>query len=349
MNKKAFITGITGQDGAWLAGLLLAKGYEVYGGVRRTSTKNYWRLDVLGIRDEINFVEFDLMEYSNMLSTIRDIQPDEFYNLAAQSFVGTSFDQPIYTGEIDGMAVAKILDIIKTVSPHTRFYQASTSEMFGGTEFSEGEKLSEKSYFHPRSPYGVAKLYAHWMTANYRESYNLFACAGILFNHESELRGEEFVTRKITKHVAAHLYTEGKAGILYLGNLDARRDWGYAPEYVEGMWLMLQREIPSDYVLATGESYSIKQFVESVYRQAGITIRWEGVGINTLGYDVNNSVNGPLIAVDPKFYRPAEVNVLIGDSQKAFLELGWQSRTGLDMLAKTMLDFDFELLTGGNN
>ncbi|MEM1312722.1 MAG: GDP-mannose 4,6-dehydratase [Patescibacteria group bacterium] len=334
---KAFITGVTGQDGAWLTKLLLEKGYTVYGGVRRNSRRNLSSLEFLGVQDKIKLVDFDLTEYSNIFETIKDIQPDEFYNLAAQSFVATSFKQPILTSLTDGIAIAYILDILKTISPKTKFYQASTSEMFGKVQ---EIPQTERTPLHPRSPYGVAKLYAHWLTINYRESYDMFTSSGILFNHESELRGPEFVTRKITINVAKR-YT-GQGEILELGNLDAKRDWGYAKEYVEGMYLMLQAEKPDDYVLATGETTSIRDFVNKTFSVIDIDIKWEGEGVNEQGF--NSKTGELLVKVNPKFYRPAEVELLIGDASKAEAKLGWKAQTSISQLTEIMVKSDIDQL-----
>jgi GDPmannose 4,6-dehydratase len=335
--KSAFITGVNGQDGAWLAKLLLEKGYKVYGGIRRTSRQNFYRLEFLGIKDQVEFVEFDLLDYSNIYQAIRDTKPDEFYNLAAQSFVGTSFKQPISTGMIDGMGVAYILDILHTISPNTKFYQASTSEMFGKVH---EIPQTENTPLHPRSPYGVAKVYAHWMTVNYRESYDMFACSGILFNHESELRGPEFVTRKITKNVAT--WTTDNPEVLSLGNMDAQRDWGYAKEYVEGMWRMLQADEPDTYVLATNQTTTIRDFVNKAFAVIGKTIRWEGTGTDEKGYDEETGTL--MVQVNPKFYRPAEVELLIGDPAKAKEKLGWEAKVNIDQLAEIMVKNDIEQL-----
>lgn len=335
--KKAFITGITGQDGAWLAKYLLENGYQVYGGVRRTSTFNAWRLDFLGITKQIKMVEFDLLDYSNIYTAIQETQPDEFYNLAAQSFVGTSFRQPISTGMIDGMGVAYILDVLKTISPQTKFYQASTSEMFGKVQ---EIPQKETTPFYPRSPYGCAKLYAHWMTVNYRESYDMFTTSGILFNHESELRGPEFVTRKITLNVAARFH--GQTEVLELGNLDAERDWGYAKEYVEGMYLMLQAKTPDTFVLATGQTTKIRVFVEKAFAVIDRQIRWEGQGEQEQGFDAKTGEL--LVRVNPQFFRPAEVDLLIGDPSKAITELGWQPQTDISQLAEIMVKSDIQHL-----
>ena len=269
MSKKAIVTGITGQDGAYLAKLLLEKGYEVYGAYRRSASANVWRLDEMGIADEIKMISLELLEYSNIQKAIDKVQPDEFYNLAAQSFVGTSFDQPLYTADVDGLAVTRILEAIRTVNPRIHFYQASTSEMFGKVQ---AVPQSETTPFYPRSPYGVAKLYGHWITVNYRESFGLHASSGILFNHESPLRGMEFVTRKITSSLAR--ITHGQQQVLELGNMDAKRDWGFAGDYVEGMYLMLQQEQPDDYVLATGETYPVRECVTLASQAAVCDLDW---------------------------------------------------------------------------
>ncbi|MGE3609191.1 MAG: GDP-mannose 4,6-dehydratase [Bacteriovoracaceae bacterium] len=333
MTKKAFITGITGQDGAYLAKLLLEKGYHVFGGVRRSSSNPFERLSRLGIKEEIQFVNFDLLEQSNISKVIEEIKPDEFYNLGAQSFVGASFEQPIYTSYATGMSVAYILESLRRYSPGTRYYQASTSEMFGKVVETP---QSEKTPFYPRSPYGVAKLYAHWLTINYRESYNMFNCSGILFNHESPLRGEEFVTRKITVGIA-----EIKHGIrkkIELGNLYAKRDWGFAGDFVEGMWKMVNHSVPDDYVLATGETHSIKEFVDLAFACAEIPLRWEGEGINEKAY--HGKTGEVLLEINPQFYRPAEVDLLIGDPTKAKTRLNWNPKMGFQDLVKLMTESD---------
>lgn len=333
--KVAFVTGITGQDGAWLAKHLLSLDYKVYGGFRRTSSKNPWRLKALGIEEQIILVEFDLLDYSNIYNCIKEFQPDEFYNLAAQSFVGTSFKQPISTSMVDGMGVTYILDILQTLSPQTKFYQASTSEMFG---LVQEIPQRETTPLHPRSPYGVAKLYAHWMTVNYRESYNMFATSGILFNHESELRGPEFVTRKITLKVAQHY--RGDTAPLEIGNMDAKRDWGYAKEYVEGMYKIMQAEKADTFVLATGQTTSIRDFIEKSYKVIDREIIWKGYGSDEKGYD--SKTNQLLVKVNPIFYRPAEVELLIGDPTKANDVLGWKAETNIDKLAQIMVKNDID-------
>lgn len=318
MKKRALITGITGQDGAYLAQLLLSKGYEVFGTFRRTSTINTKRLNYLGIQDHIKLIPCDLLDMGNIIKVLNEVQPHEVYNLAAQSFVGVSFEQPVVTGEITGLGVTRLLDAIKLADDEIRFYQASTSEMFGQVQ---EIPQNEKTPFYPRSPYGIAKLYAHWMTVNYRESYNMYACSGILFNHESPLRGEEFVTRKITQTVAR--IRHGQENELRLGNLDAKRDWGYAPEYVEAMWLMLQKGKPEDFVVATGEAHTVREFVEAAFSY--VDLDWKDY-----------------VVVDPAFYRPAEVELLIGDCSKAKEKLGWQPKIKFEDLVGLMVEADLK-------
>ncbi len=337
MAKKAFITGITGQDGPFLAQLLLQKGYEVYGGIRRATRPDMGNLEFLGIDKEVKMVEVDLIEYSNLYNVISELKPDEFYNLAAQSFVETSFQLPILTTHTNSLGVAYILDIIKTFSSKTKFYQASTSEMFGKVRETP---QTEETPFYPRSPYGISKLYSHWLTINYRESYNLFSVAGILFNHESELRGKHFVTRKITQHVAK--LSKGEKNILELGNLNASRDWGYAKEYVEGMYLMMQAKEPDTFVLATGKTTSVRDFVECAFKVIGIDVRWDGEGVNEKGYDKKSGAL--LVQVNPKFYRPAEVDILLGDASKAKKILGWEPKVSMSDLAEIMVNNDIALL-----
>lgn len=335
MTKIAVITGITGQDGAYLAELLLDKGYKVYGTYRRTSSVNFWRIDELGIKNHPNFhlVEYDLTDLSSSIRLLETSKATEVYNLAAQSFVGVSFDQPVTTAEITGIGPLNLLEAIRIVNPKIRFYQASTSEMFGKVQ---AIPQKEDTPFYPRSPYGVAKLYAHWMTINYRESYDIFASSGILFNHESPLRGQEFVTRKITDSVAK--IKLGKLDVLELGNMDAKRDWGFAKEYVEGMWLMLQAEAPDTFVLATNRTETVRDFVSMAFKAAGIELRFEGKDENEIGIDV---VSGKtLVRVNPKFYRPAEVELLIGDPEKAKRLLGWEPATSLEELCKMMVEAD---------
>jgi len=333
--KKALITGITGQDGAYLAQLLLEKGYEVTGTYRRSSSVNFWRIEELGIEAHPNLklVEYDLTDLSSSIRLMQSAQPDEVYNLAAQSFVGVSFEQPIATASITALGAVNLLEAIRIVNPKARFYQASTSEMFGKVQ---AIPQVEDTPFYPRSPYGVAKLYAHWMTVNYRESYGIFGSSGILFNHESPLRGREFVTRKITDAVAKIVLN--KLDVLELGNLDAKRDWGYAKEYVEGMWRILQAEQPDTFILATNRTETVRDFVSMAFKGAGITVEFKGKGENETGHC---SRSGKLlVCVSPKFYRPAEVELLIGDPGKAMRELGWEPKTTLEQLCQMMVDAD---------
>jgi GDPmannose 4,6-dehydratase len=333
--KRALITGITGQDGAYLAQLLLEKGYHVTGTFRRSSSVNFWRIAELGIEHHPNLslVEYDLTDLSSSIRLIESARPDEVYNLAAQSFVGVSFEQPVTTASITGLGAVNLLEAIRIVNPKARFYQASTSEMFGKVQ---AVPQIESTPFYPRSPYGVAKLYAHWMTVNYRESYGIFGSSGILFNHESPLRGREFVTRKITDSVAKIVLN--KLDLLELGNLDAKRDWGYAREYVEGMWRMLQVDQPDTYVLATNRTETVRDFVTMAFRGAGIAIEWKGQGEGETGHC--GRTGKLLVRVSPKFYRPAEVDLLIGDPAKAQRELGWQANTTLEQLCQMMVDAD---------
>ncbi|KZD01041.1 GDP-mannose 4,6-dehydratase [Oceanibaculum pacificum] len=338
--KTAFVTGVLGQDGAYLSKLLLEKGYKVYGAYRRSASVNRWRLKRLGIDREVEMVPFELLEYSNIQRCIARIRPDEFYNLAAQSFVGVSFEQPVFTGEVDGIAVARILEAIQTVSPETRFYQASTSEMFGRVQ---SPTQSETTPFHPRSPYGVAKLYGHWITVNFRDSFGLHASSGILFNHESPLRGREFVTRKITAAFAERV--EGGDQVLALGNLDAERDWGYAGDYVRGIHQMLQQDRPGDYVLATGRKTNVRAFVEAAAAACGYRIAWEGEGAQTVGRDARSG--RVLVRIDPNLRRPAEVDELVGDYSKARRLLGWQPSVSLEQLVEMMVREDLAALRRG--
>jgi GDPmannose 4,6-dehydratase len=335
MLKKALVTGITGQDGSYLSKLLLEKGYEVYGTYRRSASTNLWRLDELGITDDIQLVSFDLLEYSNIRRVVEKVAPSEFYNLAAQSFVATSFEQPLYTADVDGLGVTRILESIRDVNPQIRFYQASTSEMFG---LVQQTPQSENTPFYPRSPYGVAKLYAHWMTVNYRESYNIHASSGILFNHESPMRGQEFVTRKITTAFAR--IKQGSQQFLELGNLDALRDWGFAGDFVEGMWRMLQQPVADDYVLATGVTTKVRDFVQLVASFAGFELEWKGSGVNEVGIDTKTGQT--MVKVSPAFYRPAEVDLLLGDPGKAKTVLGWNPKVQLSELAQMMVEADLK-------
>ena len=332
---RAVVTGITGQDGAYLSQLLLEKGYTVFGTYRRTSSVNFWRLDELGITDHPNLelVEYDLTDLSSTIRLLVKAEPQEVYNLAAQSFVGVSFEQPITTAEITGLGALNLLEAIRAVDPAIRFYQASTSEMFGKVQ---AVPQSESTPFYPRSPYGVAKLFAHWSTINYRESYSIFGASGILFNHESPLRGKEFVTRKITDGIAR--IKLGTQDVLELGNLDAKRDWGYAAEYVEGMWRMLQTDEPDTFVLATGITVSVRDFVRLACQAADIDVAFEGSGESEIGVDV--ATGKPIILVNPAFYRPAEVDLLVGDARKAAQVLGWQASTSLEAMCRIMLEAD---------
>jgi GDPmannose 4,6-dehydratase len=333
--KKALITGITGQDGAYLAQLLLEKGYEVTGTYRRSSSVNFWRIEELGIQNhpQLKLVEYDLTDLSSSLRLVQSCDPDEIYNLAAQSFVGVSFEQPIATAAITGIGPVHLLEAIRIVKPGARFYQASTSEMFGKVQ---AIPQVESTPFYPRSPYGVAKLYAHWMTVNYRESYGIFGSSGILFNHESPLRGREFVTRKITDSVAK--IVQNKLDVLELGNLDAKRDWGYAREYVEGMWRILQADHPDTYVLATNRTETVRDFVTMAFKGAGVAVDWRGQGEAETGHCANTGKL--LVRISPKFYRPAEVDLLIGDPSKAMRELGWEPKTTLEQLCQMMVEAD---------
>lgn len=333
--KNALVTGVTGQDGAYLVQFLLEKGYFVYGAYRRTSSVNFWRLEELGVFNHPNLklVEFDLTDLSSAISVISKCQLVEVYNLAAQSFVGVSFEQPGTTAQITGLGAMNLLEAIRLINPKIRFYQAGTSEMFGKVQQIPQTELTP---FYPRSPYGVAKLFAHWMAINYRESYDMFACNGILFNHESPLRGREFVTRKITDTVAK--IALGKADVLKLGNLDAKRDWGYAKEYVDGMWRMLQQDVPDTYVLATGRTETVREFTKLAFRAIDIELEFTGVGELERGID--RKTGRTLVTVDSAFYRPAEVDLLIGDSIKALNLLGWKSNTALEDLCKMMVDAD---------
>ncbi len=333
--KHAIITGISGQDGAYLAENLLARGYTVYGTYRRTSSVNFWRIEELGIAQDpqLKLVEYDLTDMGSAIRLIETSGATEIYNLAAQSFVGVSFDQPITTGVITGLGAAYLLEAIRTVNKDIRFYQASTSEMFGKVQ---AIPQVESTPFYPRSPYGVAKLYAHWLTVNYRESFGIFGTSGILFNHESPLRGREFVTRKITDTVAK--IAHGKAEVLELGNLDAKRDWGFARDYVEGMRRMLQHDTPDTYVLATNRAETVRRFVELAFAEIGVELDWRGSKDSETGID---RATGKLrVRVNPAFYRPAEVDLLIGDPAKAAAELGWTPEVGLEELARLMVAAD---------
>ncbi len=346
MKNVALITGITGQDGSYLAEFLLEKGYEVHGLIRRHSISNTERIDHL-IASPYHKVKFflhfaDTTDSSNLMRLIAEIKPTEVYNLAAQSHVGISFDVPEYTAEATGVSTLKLLEAIRVNGGNCRYYQASTSELFGGIP--ETAPQSETTPFYPKSPYGVAKLYSYWITVNYRESYNMFACNGILFNHESPRRGENFVTRKITLAIANMM--AGKQEKLTLGNMDAKRDWGFAGDYVEGMWMILQNDKPCDYVLATNETHTVRQFVEAAFEELGISIRWEGKGVDEKGYDAETGKL--LVDINPEFYRPAEVEFLWGDPTKAETELGWKRKVDFRGLVSMMMDADMKAITGKN-
>ncbi len=332
---KAIITGITGQDGAYLAELLLEKGYTVYGTFRRTSSVNFWRIEELGIdkNPNLHLIEYDLTDLSSSIRLLQNTGATEVYNLAAQSFVGVSFEQPLTTLDITGAGAVNLLEAIRIVNPKIRFYQASTSEMFGQVQ---AIPQLETTPFYPRSPYGVAKLYAHWMTINYRESYGIFGCSGILFNHESPLRGREFVTRKITDSVAK--IKLGQLDVLELGNIDAKRDWGFAKEYVEGMWRMLQADEPDVFVLATNRTETVRDFVTLAFKAADIELQWKGSGEHEQAIDA--ATGKVVMQVNPKFYRPAEVDLLIGNPQKAKDVLGWEPKTSLEKLCQMMVEAD---------
>lgn len=334
--KKAFITGVTGQDGSYLTELLLEKNYEVHAILRRSSVFTTDRIEHLMGHPNFKTYHGDLADSSNLHTLLSKIVPDEVYNLGAQSHVAVSFEVPEYTAEVDALGTIRLLNAIKDLGIKTKFYQASTSELFGGLPGTAPQ--SEKTAFYPRSPYGAAKLYAYWITVNYRESYGLYACNGILFNHESPRRGETFVTKKITKAVAK--IKQGKQKQLTLGNLDAMRDWGYAKEYVEAMWMMLQQEKPADYVVATGKMYSVRQFVEMAFEEIGIKIKWQGQDVFEQG--LNAETNEVLVKIDPKYYRPAEVEILHGDASLIYKNIGWKAKTDLKELVKIMVRYDLE-------
>jgi GDPmannose 4,6-dehydratase len=340
--KTAIVTGITGQDGAYLAELLLSKGYEVFGTYRRTSSVNFWRIEELGIADHgnLHLVEYDLTDLSASIRLLQQTGAKEVYNLAAQSFVGVSFEQPITTAEITGIGPVNLLEAIRIVDPTIRFYQASTSEMFGKVQ---AVPQTESTPFYPRSPYGAAKLYAHWMTVNYRESYGIFGSSGILFNHESPLRGREFVTRKITDSVAK--IKLGKLDSVALGNLDAKRDWGFAKEYVDAMWRMLQSDEPDTFVVATNRTETVREFVRMAFKAAGIEIEFSGKDDEEIATDT--ATGNTVLRVDSRFYRPAEVDLLIGDPSKAKAKLGWEAATKLEELCRLMVEADLRRNAAG--
>ena len=340
MKKIALVTGITGQDGTYLAKFLLESGYEVYGSYRRSSSNNFWRLDEVGIKTHPNLslVDMDLTDAANCAHVIKSLKPSEVYNLAAQSFVKLSFEQPITTGHITALGALNLLEAIRLINPDIKFYQASTSEMYGKVQETP---QTEATPFYPRSPYGIAKLYAHWMTVNYRESYDIFATSGILFNHESPLRGEEFVTRKIS--LAAARIKLGLQQDIELGNLDAKRDWGHAQEYVIGMWKMLQVEKPGSYVLATNREVSIREFLKLAFEFAEIDAVFEGVGLNEVAID--KKTNKTIMKISPKFYRPAEVDLLKGDASLALHDLGWKAETTMEDICQEMVEADLRRLS----
>ena len=337
--KKAIITGITGQDGSYLAQLLLNKGYKVFGAYRRTSSQNFWRIDYLGIKNHPNLilVEHDLIDAASTIRMVSEIKPDEIYNLAAQSFVHVSFDQPLATSMITGIGVTHMLEAIRIVNKDIKFYQASTSELYGKVQ---EVPQKETTPFYPRSPYGVSKLYAHWMVINYRESYDMFACNGILFNHESPLRGIEFVTRKISDAVAR--ISKGLKDYIELGNLDASRDWGYAPEYVDGMYKMLQHDNPDTFVLATNKAYTVRQFVQYSFNVVGIDVKWEGSGVSERG--INKKTGKIIVKINKDFFRLSEVDALIGDYSKAEKELAWVPQVELKKICQIMVESDLKAL-----
>jgi len=332
--KKALITGITGQDGSYLAELLLEKGYEVYGIWRRKSVVDFGNVE--HIKDKINFIYADMTDVVSLMTAMRISDADEVYNLAAQSFVATSWEQPLATAEIDALGVTNMLEAIRAVKPTARFYQASTSEMFG---LVQEVPQKETTPFYPRSPYGVAKLYGHWITKNYRESFGLYACSGILFNHESERRGKEFVTRKITNAAARIKY--GLQDCLELGNMDSKRDWGHSKDYVKAMWLMLQQDTPDDYVIATNETRTVREFVDIAFKGAGIELEWSGKGVDEIAKD--KATGKIVVKVNPKFFRPAEVDLLLGDPSKAESKLGWKREIDFAELVTRMVKNDLEL------
>lgn len=337
--KKAIITGITGQDGAYLAQLLLDKGYKVFGAYRRTSSQNFWRIDYLGISNNSNLtlVEHDLIDAASTIRMVSEIKPDEIYNLAAQSFVHVSFDQPLATSMITGIGVTHMLEAIRIVNKNIKFYQASTSELYGKVQ---EVPQKETTSFYPRSPYGVSKLYAHWMVNNYRESYDMFACSGILFNHESPLRGIEFVTRKISDAVSR--ISAGLQDYVELGNLNASRDWGYAPEYVNGMYKMLQHDNPDNFVLATNKAYTVRQFAQYAFNVVGIDVKWEGNGVSEKG--INSKTGKIIVRINKDFFRLSEVDALIGDYSKAEKELAWAPQIKLKKICQIMVESDLEAL-----
>ncbi len=342
MSKKALITGITGQDGAFLSKLLLEKGYEVYGTCRPNSSPINWRLKELKVHEKVNMVPMELFEYSNIIHTIESIRPDEIYNLGAQSFVSTSFEQPIYTSEVNAIGVLRLLEVIRNVNPEIKFYQASSSELFGKVKETP---QSESTPFYPRSPYSVAKQFAHSMTINYREAYNIHASAGILFNHESELRGTEFVTRKITSSLA--MIWHNKMEVLELGNINIERDWGYAKDYVFAMWKMLQQEIPGDYVIATGISHTLREFITIAATTIGFQLEWVGEGVEE--YAIEKSSGKKVIIINEKYFRPTEVEKIVGNPEMAKQVLKWEPKVTFEELVYLMARSDFDRVRNDKN
>lgn len=337
MAKTAFITGITGQDGAYLSAFLLEKGYKVFGGYRRTSSPNFWRIEDLNVQNDIELMEVDILDTGNLIRTFDKIKPDEIYNLAAQSFVAVSFEKPVLTGEITAIGVTRVLEAIRIVNPRIKFYQASSSEMFGKVQ---DIPQRESTPFYPRSPYATAKLYGHWLTINYRECYDIFGCSGILFNHESPLRGIEFITRKVSDAVAR--IKLGRQEFMEVGNMDALRDWGYAKEFVVGMWMMMQRKEPKDYVLATNENHSVREFIEHAFDFVDIKIQWKGTGVDEKGIDTKSGKT--LVKINPKFFRPGEVDQLLGDYSLAKKDLGWEPKVRFNELVNIMVEKDLARL-----
>ena len=336
MSKTALITGISGQDGAYLSKLLLKKGYKVIGGERRSASGTLWRLRKLNIEKDIEITDFELSEFTNIYRTIDKYNPDEIYNLAAQSFVAASFEMPIMTSDVTGVGVARVLEAVRQINPNIKFYQASSSEMFGKVMESPQK---ETTPFYPRSPYGVAKLFGHWMTINYREAYDMFTCSGILFNHESPLRGEQFVTKKITMGLSK--IKLGLQSHLELGNLDSKRDWGYAEDYVEAMFLMLQYKEPGDYVISTGQTYSVRDFIDIACNKLNMNIKWVGKGVNEVA--INKKNGKEIIKINPKFYRPTEVDLLLGNADKAKKILNWEPKTNFESLVEKMIEYDYSI------
>jgi len=337
MNKTALITGVSGQDGAYLSKLLLNKGYKVIGGERRSASGSLWRLEELNIENDIEITDFELSEFTNIIRAIEKYNPDEIYNLAAQSFVAASFEMPIMTSDVTGLGVSRLLEAIRQINPKIKFYQASSSEMFGKVV---DTPQNENTPFYPRSPYGVAKLFGHWMTINYREAYNIFACSGILFNHESPLRGHQFVTKKITRGLSK--IKLGLKDCLELGNLESKRDWGYAEDYVEAMYLMLQHKTPDNYVISTGRTYSVKDFINSACVELNFNIEWKGEGLDEVAIDCRTGKE--IIKINSKYYRPTEVDLLLGDSSKAKEILQWKPKTNFNKLVSKMIKYDYSKL-----